>query len=199
MGKINIVSLMLFGFGLLDPPVSAGAERLHVGWFTSGFQLTQEPVFQTKGLLASGTVEIILEVSADGAVKEVKVSNGLPELRSIAIESAKNWRFVQVPNLPATLRAYVYFTLDDGSGMPALPVPPPPPFGQALGSIEIEGVSSEVQQKLAQAVGLEAGSLLTAESLRKAGVEARKIDPRLVLTTTLDHDGRPKVRIAPRR
>jgi hypothetical protein len=199
MRKIITVLLVLSGFCSFRAAMSQGVERLQVGWYANGFRLAQAPVFQTKGIQTIGTVELILELSSEGAVKAVKISNGLRELQSIAIESAKSWRFVPVPNLPSTLRTYVYFTLAGGSGIPAMPVPPPPPFGQALGSFVIEGVASDVEQRLRKAVELEVGSVLTAESLEKAGVEARKIDPRLGLSMTLDQDGRPKVRIAPRR
>jgi len=195
MRKIATVLLVLSGFCLVRVAMSEGVERLQVGWYANGFRLAQAPVFQTKGIQTIGTVELILELSSEGAVKAVKTSSGLRELQSIAIESAKSWRFVLAPNLPSTLRTYVYFTLAGGSGLPA---PPPPPFGQALGSVVFEGVSSDLQQRILKAVELEVGSVLTSESLEKAGVEARKIDPRLVLSMTLDQDGKPKVRIARR-
>ncbi|HEY6392814.1 MAG TPA: energy transducer TonB [Bryobacteraceae bacterium] len=197
MRRIIRVSLALFGFCLLNIALAA-SERIHVGWNAGAFRLAEEPLFETKGLQKTGTVELILELSPEGTVKQVKTSNGLPELCSVAIESAKNWRFVRAPNLPETIRVYVYFTLRDGSGAPTIPAPPPPPFGQALGSVEIEGVSSEVQQQLLKAVGLEAGSMVTSESLRKAAIEAHKIDPHLVVKMTLDRDGRPKIVIFPR-
>jgi hypothetical protein len=187
---------LMVSLGLAMLSVTA-AERLRVGWYTGGFRLAKDPVFQTKGVQTGGTVDLMLELSPDGAVKQVKTANGPPELRSMVVENAKNWRFVQVPELPATLRVYVYFTVDGGTGTLTPPAPAPPPFGQTLGSLEIEGVSDEVRQQLVKAIGLQAGSILTADSFRRASMEVRKIDPKLVLTMS-SHDGKPKIRIAPR-
>src|ERR1700682_3523438 len=104
-------------------PVTA-AERLRVGWYTGGFRLAKDPVFQTQGVQTAGTVQASLWLSQDGPVKQVKTANGPPELRSMVVESAKDWRFVQVPELPATLRVYVYFT-DGGAGVLTPPAPAP--------------------------------------------------------------------------
>jgi hypothetical protein len=191
----NIVAIWIFLAGFVS--LSAGANGVRVGWYLGGFRLTVDPVFETKGVQKSGTVMVLLELSSDGAVKQMTSINGSLELQEVVQESVKSWRFVAVPGLPATLRGYVSFSIDDGPGLTA-PGPPPPPFGEPLGSLEIEGVSSEVRERLAKSIGLQSGSMVTQDSLRKARLESGKIDPALVLVMTLGKDGRPKLRISPR-
>jgi hypothetical protein len=159
--------------------------------------MAQEPVFQIQRTQKCGTVMLLLDVSPDGSIQQVKSINGDAELRSIVMESAKNWRFLEAPGLPPTVRVYVYFSADDGPERLAAPAPPPPPFGEPLASIEIEGVSSEVRARLVKTIGLQTGSVLTEESLQKAKIEARKVAPGLLFVMTLGGDGRPKLRISP--
>jgi len=173
-----------------------GAAELDVSWYTGGYQLEQTPVFQTKGIKKVGTVELVLELTPAGVVKQVKVANGAADLCAVAAQSAKSWRFRKVPNLPASLRVYVYFSATDGKHAPA---PPPPPLGQFLGSVEIRGVSNDVRERLKKIPELRPGSMLTEDSIRKARRSLVEIDPKLVLSMTLDSDGKPVIRIAPRR
>jgi hypothetical protein len=177
--------------------LAAAGNPIRAGWFAQGYRLAQEPVFQLQGTQRQGTVMLLLALSRDGSIQRVKSINGEPELRSIVLESVKNWRFLPVPELPATVRAYVYFTADEGPGRRATPAPPPPPFGECLSSVEIEGVSSDVRARLVKFIGLQAGSVLSEESLQKAKIEAKKIDPALLFVMTLGGDGRPMLRIAP--
>ncbi len=194
-----IAAARVFLAGLIPLLATADhvADRAKVGWYMGGFRLTREPVFETKGAQKSGTVMVLLELASDGAVQQLKSINGAPELQAIVQESVKSWRFVPVPGLPATIRGYIYFT-GDGSGF-AAPAPAPPPFGELLGSLEIEGVSSEMRERLAKAIGVQPGSVLTQDALRRAGIESGKIDPALVLVMSLGSDGKPRLRISPRR
>src|ERR1700690_2405061 len=94
----------------------AAADHFRAAWFAQGYRMAHEPVFHTQGLKKSGTVMVLLDLSPDGAIKQVKSINGDEELRPIVTESMKSWRFLQDPGLPTTLRVYVYFTADNGLG-----------------------------------------------------------------------------------
>ena len=192
MAKITFVIMISFA-----SLVAAADHHYRVGWFAQGYRMAQEPVFQTQGIQKAGTVMVLLDVSPDGSIQQVKSINGDAELRSIVMESAKNWRFLPVSGLPAAVRIYVYFTADEGPGRLAAPAPPPPPFGDPLTSLEIEGVSNDVRARLVKIIGLQSGSVLTEESLQKAKIEAKKIDAALLFVMTLASDGRPKLRISP--
>ncbi len=134
-------------------------------------------MFQTQGLQKQGTVIVHLDLTPEGAVKRTKVIAGDAELRSIVIESARNWRFVRVPDLPASLDAYVYFVENDGSRWGPPPPPPPPPFGAAASTILIEGLPNADRERLLQAIGLKIGDPVTEQSFDKARSEARKFNP----------------------
>src|ERR1700682_334972 len=156
------VTLMLCSVSFLT-----AATPIRVTWNTGGFALASPPVFQTKGLQTRGAVIVQLDLSPLGAVKQAKIIVGDAQLRTIVIESARNWRFAQVPDLPATLQVYVYFREDDGSKWGPPPAPPPPPFGAPLGSIGIAGLTNENRERLMKAIGLKIGDTVTEAALKK--------------------------------
>ena len=173
------------------------AAPIRVTWNTSGFALASPPVFQTQGLQTQGTVIVRLELSPQGAVKQTRVIAGDAELRSIVIDSARNWRFTQVPDLPATLQAYVYFVEDDGTRWGPPPPPPPPPFGAAVSSIGIEGLSAASREKLLHAIGIKVGDPVTEASFNKARNEARKFSPPMSFRMSLGAAGNLHLQFEP--
>lgn len=187
-----LFTLMLWSVSFL-----IAATPIRVTWNTSGFALTSAPVFQIKGLQTPGTVIVQLELSPQGVVKQAKVIAGDAVLRSIVIESARNWRFTQVPGLPATLQVYVYFVEDDGSKSGPPPAPPPPPFGATVGSIDIVGLTNENRERLVKAIGLKVGDTLTEESFKKAGSEARKFSPPMFCRMSLGAGGNLRLHFEP--
>jgi hypothetical protein len=190
---------ILVSFTLLLWSVSfvAAAAPIRVTWNTSGFALTSAPVFQSKGLQTPGTVIVQLELSPQGAVKQAKVIAGDTVLRSIVIESARNWRFTQVPGLPATLQVYVYFVEDDGSVSGPPPAPPPPPFGATVGSINIVGLTNQNRERLAKIIGVKVGDTITEESFKKARSEARKFSPPMFFRMSLETGGKLRLQFEP--
>jgi Gram-negative bacterial TonB protein C-terminal len=173
------------------------AAPIRVTWNAGGYALASPPVFQTKGLQKQGTVIVRLELSPQGAVKQTKVIAGDADLRSIVIDSARNWRFTQVPDLPATLQAYVYFVEDDGTRWGPPPPPPPPPFGAAVSSIGIEGLPNADRERLLQAIGIKVGDPVTEASFTKARNEARKFTPSMSLRMSLGASGNLHLQFEP--
>lgn len=173
------------------------AAPIRVTWNAGGYALASPPVFQTKGLQKQGTVIVRLEVSPQGAVKQTKVIAGDADLRSIVIDSARNWRFTQVPDLPPTLQAYVYFVEDDGTRWGPPPPPPPPPFGAAVSSIGIEGLPNADRERLLQAIGIKVGDPVTEASFTKARNEARKFTPSMSLRMSLGASGNLHLQFEP--
>ena len=167
----------------------AAATPIRGIWNAGGYTLTAPPVFQTKGLQKQGTVIVELELSPQGAVKQTKVIAGDAELRSIVIESARNWRFKQVPDLPATLEAYVYFVEDDGTRWGPPPPPPPPPFGAPVSRIGIEGLTNADRDRLLQAIGIKVGDPVTEASFNKARNAARGFTPPMSFRMSLGAGG----------
>jgi hypothetical protein len=168
-------------------------------WNAGGYALTAPPLFQTKGLQKQGTVIVRLELSPQGAVKQTKIIAGDAELRSIVIESARNWRFKQVPDLPATLEAYVCFVEDDGTRWGPPPPPPTPPFGAPVSSIGIEGLTNTDRERLSQAIGIKVGDPVTESSFNKARNEARTFTPPMSFRMNLGAAGNLMLHFEPAR
>jgi hypothetical protein len=187
------LALMLWSASLLT-----AAPPIRVTLNTNGFVLTSPPVFKTTGLQRAGTVIAKLELSTDGAVKQARIFAGDAEYRPIVLESVRTWRFKQVPGLPASLEVWVYFVENDGTEHGSAPAPPPPPFGAAVGSTGISGLTDEARERLMKSVGLKVGDIVTQEAFVQARNEARAFSPSMFFQVSRDGYEKLRLQFVPR-
>ena len=190
---LTVLASMLWSASLL-----AAAPPIRVTVDANGFALISPPVFHTTTLAKAGTVIAQLELSPDGAVKQARIVSGEAEYRPIVTDSMRNWRFKQVPTLPASLQVFVYFVVDDGTMQGHPPPPPPPPFGAAVGSVSISGLTDDARERLAKAVRLNVGDIVTEESFYRARNEARNFSPSMFFRMSLDAYGKLRLQFVPR-
>lgn len=171
------------------------AQPIRVSW-QSPIQFAQRPVFRTNSIQEPGTVIVHVRLSAEGGVAEAKVVAGDPELRSVVQESLRNWRFGHATGQPGSFPVYVYFTTDDGTRKGARPLPPPPPFGAVIGSIDITAVSKDVQDRVAKMIGVKTGDVLTEDVMNSIRAKVKNFDPPLRFWVTLGTNAQPIVHIS---
>lgn len=178
VAALNVISL------------AAPAGSIRASWNLNGFQLTREPSFDMSRVPRPGTLILQLDLDPEGGVKRVDVIAGETELRPAVVDSVQNWRFVKVANLPSSLRVWIYFIGNNGRKPEQNPPPlPPPPYGAVVGSIDIDGVSSEEKEQLLKKMGIRVGDKLTEEAWNRAGTAAKSAVPPLHFRVTLGANG----------
>lgn len=175
---------------------AADSEKIVAALYVRGLQLMSQPTIDVKGLTEEGTVSLEVQVDQDGRVDRVLYANGTPQLREAATRSVGAWRFARGQNLPASAWAYVYFTKDRGAnGRLKPPAVPPPPFGAKLREIDLDGVPSELRERVRGAIGVRPGDLLSENELNHSAAALKKIHPKLRLMLRSGSGGGPTVAV----
>jgi len=161
--------------------VDAGAPLMH-----------RSGVFRPSGVTAAGTVVIEATLDSKGEVSDARVLSGPDELRRAVLKSVLWWHYASEPTPPASVRATVTFGADPVAST-ALPiehtVANPPAKRWTLRSIEIAGASSDLAQKLRDALPVHEGDQISAATMNQIQTAARQIDEHFAVGISTGQSG----------
>lgn len=172
--------------------------RITVSVNLNGATLLTPLGLEAEKIKTPGTLILMLDLSADGAVTKSTIVSGDADLRAIVSSAVTKWKFLRTPDLPRALQIWVYFIEDNG--LPAsrnAPLAPPPPLGSPLALIEIQGVSKAQEDEIRKQINAKQGDALTQDLWDRAKRVAKEQRPPLQFQVRLGNDGLPIIRIWP--
>lgn len=185
----------LFGLSLVVITVALAAEPIRVSW-NSPVPFIDHPVFRTESVQQPGTVIVRVKLRPDGRISEAKVVAGESPLREVVEQSSRTWRFSK--SQPADFPVYVYFRHDDGNDKGRTPLPPPPPYGAMIGSLDISGLPKDLHERVARTIGVKPGDVLTEQVMNHLRKAVKDFSPPIRFWVSLGAHAQPIVHIRPR-
>jgi TonB family protein len=156
------------GYGVVVEP---GAKILH-----------RQGVFYPSGVTAVGTVVVESTVNAKGEVTDAHVISGPDELRNAALSSVLNWHF-SPEGLPPTVQSTIRFEKAPSTAESTVPLVPH--TTQYIKSINVNGLSDELAEKVTAILAVHVGDMFTNDALLRVTSGVKQVDEHLDVLTRI--------------
>jgi protein TonB len=163
-------SIMSDGPGVVVEP---GAKILH-----------RSPVFLPPGVSTVGTVVVESTVNTKGEVTDAHVISGPDELRHAVLTSVLTWHFSADGGLPPAVQSIIRFESAPRSTV-SITAAAPPSVSRAtslyLKSINIVGLSSELEEKVRASLPVHVGDAFGNDQLARVQAAVKEVDEHLLV------------------
>ena len=162
-------------FGMMLFPLEAPAQEVKRG---NENLIHRSPVEYPAEAIENGiegTVVLEARLDGKGVVRDARVISGPDELRAAAMKSVLDWHYSIEKGAPPIVEIAIDFKLPKGRAVPALP----PSAAGTVKSIDFQGVSAELKEKVLNEIAVKVGDTVSLESRSRITQAVRRVDEHL--------------------